>query len=524
MKHLITAAFLGLCPAALAADTFGLVIGIDDYDHVPDLQGAVNDANDIADALTDLGADVTLLLNDAASRAAVMAAWTNIATRAAPGDRIVVTYAGHGSYEPEHIIGSEADGRDENFLLAGFSFTGPGAGERIRDDEIAALIALSPQAEVVFVADSCHSGTVSRNIRPVLGYRYVIGGKLADDPLPPPPPRSDASEGRDQAALFLAAVDDSEKVPEFLIEGQPRGALSYSFAQGLRGAADSDQDGAFTKDEIARFVRRSIRDISQGVQAPRISQSGDLGRVILAMQEPRSPAPAIILTNPFEKALRGLPPVRVAHNGGAFGDEVLAGLDGINMVEDIRQADVFTDFDDNQIRSTVGDVLLPLNRAMPATSLQNAAQKYRVINAIVSASPRATLSVEFAQGDGNYQTGDQITVQIKGRTTDHLTLLAVAPNGDVGLLYPLQGDGLNDPDTVPPADPLNITLEVTPPYGADHIIAIETASAAPDLRATLGALNDANADTSVLWDVLRTAVLRLPEQPQIAVFPFHTQP
>ncbi|MDJ0640665.1 MAG: caspase family protein, partial [Paracoccaceae bacterium] len=60
---------------AHAQQTFGLVIGIDEYTYVSDLHGAVNDAEDIADALTALGGEVTLLLNANATRDAILGAW-----------------------------------------------------------------------------------------------------------------------------------------------------------------------------------------------------------------------------------------------------------------------------------------------------------------------------------------------------------------------------------------------------------------------------------------------------------------
>ncbi len=523
MKILATALSLGLATTpALAERTFGLVIGIDEYDHVPDLQGAVNDARDIADALAGIGADVTVLLNEQATRSAIYEAWGDIAARVEPGDRFVISYAGHGSYEPEYVIGSEADGRDENFLLAGFAFRGEDAAERIRDDEIAQLIALTPEAEVVFLADSCHSGTVSRNVTPVLGYRYVIGGTLSDDPLPPPPPRTSASEGREDVALFLAAVDESEKVPEFLIDGKPRGALSYSFAAGLRGPADTDGNGEMTKEELATYVRRSVRGISQGLQAPQISPRGDNARVLFALNAAATSEPVIIETSPFEKTLAGLPPLNVAHNGGTFGDTVLRQIEGVAVAEDVRLADAFADFDANQLRTTIGDTLLEMDASDPVPGLIRALDKIRVTKAIDAAAPADLLDVRFAEGDRTYRTGERITVKITGRSTPYITLMAVAPDGTVALLYPYRGEGVEDPATIAPTEPLELTLQITPPYGADHVIAIETSEPPDDLRAVMETLDRQGARSDKLWEVLRTAVLRLPTKPRIALFPFHT--
>ncbi len=271
--HRLAALLLATCLAgpALAQTTYALVIGVDSYDSIPGLSGAVNDARDIADALTGIGAQTVLLTDHDASREAIIAEWTRLAEQAQPGDRLIVTYAGHGSNEAEAIAGEEVDGRDENWLLAGFSPFGEAAGERIRDNEIAALIGLNPAVQVILVSDSCHSGTVSREIMPVLGYRYYrTDGTLADDPLPPlpPPPAEGAEFGA--LALYMGAVPDAEQVPEFLIDGAPRGALSWAFAAGLRGGADGDGDGVVSARELEGFVRTQVRDISRGLQRPQI--------------------------------------------------------------------------------------------------------------------------------------------------------------------------------------------------------------------------------------------------------------
>ncbi len=298
MRGLVPLACLTLAASpALADQTFALVIGIDAYQSIPALSGAVNDARDIADALAGQGAETVVLTDGQASRAAILAAWADLAARTGPGDRLIVTYAGHGSNEVEATPGEETDGRDENWLLAGFAPFGPASGERIRDNEIAALIALAPQAEVILISDSCHSGTVSREIAPVLGYRYYrTDGTLADDPLPPPPPRPSGEEEMVDLALYMGAVPDDQQVPEFLIDGQPRGALSHAFADGLRGLADADSDGRITAGEMERFVRAEVREVTRGLQRPQIAAAMALDDSLLP--GPPDDAPPVVGTGP----------------------------------------------------------------------------------------------------------------------------------------------------------------------------------------------------------------------------------
>ncbi|MFN8993668.1 MAG: hypothetical protein ACK5X3_08435, partial [Pseudomonadota bacterium] len=73
----------GWSSPALAAK-YGLVVGIHAYQApVPALAGAVNDANDIADALTRSGArQVIKLTDEQATRAAVTAGWETLLGKA----------------------------------------------------------------------------------------------------------------------------------------------------------------------------------------------------------------------------------------------------------------------------------------------------------------------------------------------------------------------------------------------------------------------------------------------------------
>ncbi|MEO8666887.1 MAG: caspase family protein, partial [Bauldia sp.] len=155
-------------PAHAADALYGLIVGIDDYlGTVNDLQGAVNDAAGIAAALRAAGADEVIELHDGqATKAAIRAGWQKLVAKAEPSDTIVFSYAGHGGQEPEppgrH---GEADGLNENFLLAGYQGEGPGSLERIVDDEMYEWLkeADNKGIEVVLVADSCHSGTMFRS-------------------------------------------------------------------------------------------------------------------------------------------------------------------------------------------------------------------------------------------------------------------------------------------------------------------------------------------------------------------------
>lgn len=497
-RVLILLALVFLPVSAEAERLFGLVVGIDDYAFVPDLHGAVNDAEDIADALATLGAEVTLLTDADATRAAILGSWEAIIRSARPGDRLVVSYAGHGSNEPEHRPGSEADGRDENFLLAGFAPHGTAASERILDDEIADLLARSADLEVIFIADACHSGTVTRDLNPTLGYRYVTPARMETGSLPPPPPPpSGDADGKDSVELFLAAVSETEKVPEVLIDGTPRGALSYAFAAGLRGAADLDGDRILTKGEIEAHVRRTVRQVSDGAQMPQSEPAGRENAPLVALPSVAPiPQVAVSLT---ERGFAELPPVSVSPHGAWVG---VTGVRATGQAQLRREGAT--------IYSSVGDRLA--HAAGPRT-LQAVADKHRLVAALnrIAASG---VAIGFNSGDRVYRDGETLVVYVEDRSARNLTLLNLAADGTISILYPLRDMG--DPASSDPSERVVLPVGVMAPFGADHVIAIETDGPATALRKGL-ALLEGGRDMAALWDLLRRSGGR------VDLFPFFTE-
>lgn len=135
-----------------------VVVGINDYPGTNgDLKGCVNDANDWAQVLTDLGYTNALLLDAAATKAAVVANLRAAVALSRFGDRIVFTYSGHGTWLPDRD-GDEADGRDEALVCYDYR-----DGGLITDDELHAIFSeVRFGVRVTIVSDSCHSGSVSR--------------------------------------------------------------------------------------------------------------------------------------------------------------------------------------------------------------------------------------------------------------------------------------------------------------------------------------------------------------------------
>lgn len=95
--------------AARAGRAWAVVIGIDEYDHVPRLTYAVADAQGVSEVLREQGFQVTTLTNEEATRRAILQELGDkLVERVGPDDRVVIFFAGHG--EDKQAPGGPADG------------------------------------------------------------------------------------------------------------------------------------------------------------------------------------------------------------------------------------------------------------------------------------------------------------------------------------------------------------------------------------------------------------------------------
>lgn len=95
----------------------------------------------------------TTLLTRAATTATLLGMLSSLAATLWSGDRLLVTFAGHGAQVPD-ANGDEAAGVDETWVMY---------DRMLIDDELyAALSRFRAGVGVVIIADSCHSGTSAR--------------------------------------------------------------------------------------------------------------------------------------------------------------------------------------------------------------------------------------------------------------------------------------------------------------------------------------------------------------------------
>ncbi|TAH50170.1 MAG: caspase family protein [Betaproteobacteria bacterium] len=235
-----------------------LCIGINDYPGTDsDLSGCVNDARDWTATLQGRGFTVTTLVDAEATRAAMVSAIGTLIRDAQPGDTIIFTYSGHGTWV-EDKDGDEPDGRDEALCPHDITRAGP-----LLDDDIRLLFdRRAAGVRLLLISDSCHSGSVTRGDESDLDPggprpRYLPPAAWMKPDTLPAAPRASAMNliggmRRTGGDLLLAGCRDEEYSWDTGFGGRPNGAFTYYALKTLK------QDKPETYDAWHAAIRRYL--------------------------------------------------------------------------------------------------------------------------------------------------------------------------------------------------------------------------------------------------------------------------
>lgn len=137
------------------ANRYAIIIGISDYaGTVNDLNYCDDDAIDFRNALLGMGwkdSDIVLLIDENATRIAILSAINGLKEKEGPGDEVVFFYSGHGS------TGEANDGDDERKDECIIPYECQ-QDYFIWDGELRAAFSLFDSQRMLFVFDSCYSG------------------------------------------------------------------------------------------------------------------------------------------------------------------------------------------------------------------------------------------------------------------------------------------------------------------------------------------------------------------------------
>jgi hypothetical protein len=132
---------------------YAIVIGINQYEHLSELQTAVNDAKKIGRLLKDnFGFEIRSLINKRASRNSIVKTINEFRKILSSNDKLLIYYAGHGYFDKvtgkAYWLPTDAEKSDDtNWILA----------ERVTSN-----LKRIDAKQILIVSDSCYSGTFMR--------------------------------------------------------------------------------------------------------------------------------------------------------------------------------------------------------------------------------------------------------------------------------------------------------------------------------------------------------------------------
>lgn len=459
-----------------------LIIGIDAYRHVKPLKGAVADARDIESALKRRGVqDITALIDLKADRAAILSSINNLLGRVGPRDLVILSLAGHGAQEPERVRGTQPDGVENVFLLPGFETSGAGSQQRILGAEFYHFLKQfeARGAHVIFVADTCFGGGMTRDIDPrseEMSFRQVPSYRMSGDQLQPIAAAADEllTEANFDRTTFLAAVDRKTKAPEVTIPGISgfRGALSYAVARAIEGNAADPGDGRTTVKELFGNVRQVVYQLSNERQ--NIVTAAPVGvdpntEVIFQLVRSPDAEPPHQADGPATSASPAAPvdtrPLKIASldGKGSHFSEIKGQQAPFKIVAPVDHPDLTWDPASHDVLAW-GDVIAYGVEPSDLPSIIDRAVAIRDLKLMANNAPQP---IKVTPDDSLHRNSSLVHIEIPGVASRAMILLNIAGDGTVELLYPIGSDPyiLRNPS-------YSFPVRVRKPYGSDQLIVI----------------------------------------------------
>ncbi|CUS76972.1 Outer membrane protein beta-barrel domain-containing protein [Candidatus Kryptonium thompsonii] len=270
--------------------SWALIIGINEYQSLPRLNGAVRSAKMIREKLVrEFGFDpenVIELYDDQATRENILKAFDRLMDprRVSKEDRIFIYFAGHG-------VTRQVGGKDKGYIMPVDGVMEKYASTAISTDQLHEFQEAIPAKHVFFAMDACYSGTI-----------FTRGIGLAEERYTSVPEALKRFTAK-TARVAITAGSKDEQVMDLADQGLS--VFAFYFLKALDGDADVNRDGLITSSEIADFVAKNVR-----FRAPQNPQYGRLpgdeggefvfvrSRQVVTEEKPVQPQQVIIKEEP----------------------------------------------------------------------------------------------------------------------------------------------------------------------------------------------------------------------------------
>ena len=371
--------------------------------------------------------------------------------------------------------GADQRGVNEQIALAGFSYEDAGRSEVVVNKELRALLYRldAKGVDVLVVMDSCFGGGMRGvDVRSApIRVRQLTGGTSAGSfQAIATTPVEVRAEVRDMPHVtFLGGASANSVVPETsgLQPDTTRGALSVFVARAIEGAASPEP--VVTPERLFRYVPQNVRQKTNERQnvdlEPRSRDRAVLDRAVFRFRSdngaPPSPDQTEVQTISSE-------PVRVAIVGGdasAFSRIVKRRASYIQE-RDPANADLVWDPARAEVVSR-GDLVMQF---VDGAKMGGIIDRTFALKQLQKLSERRVLDAQLSGGGRIYVRGDGPEVVLRDLPSSEVVVFNIAADSEVQTLLPAPAGQGACPR--PSDGQWACKLNVTPPYGADSIVAI----------------------------------------------------
>jgi hypothetical protein len=220
-----------------------LLIGVAHYPHVqPQLPVVLDDVAALEVLLTDparcgyRAAQVTRLVDEAATKDGMVAALGALAQRVGPEDTAIVYFSGHGMRNP-------AGGDAQQYVLPYDARMADLAGTAIRGDQMTALLREVKAGRLLVIFDSCHSGGAVDSKAPT-----DLAHGLSDDYY------AGLAQGRGRVVMASSLPEEES----LILRGAANSLFTTHLLAALRGAGPTLGDGYVRVFDLFRHVARHV--------------------------------------------------------------------------------------------------------------------------------------------------------------------------------------------------------------------------------------------------------------------------
>ena len=357
----------------LYANSYALVIGVDDYARWMDLSNAVGDAKKVANALERKGFSVQLETNLKADALEQVLEDFFYTKGAAPDARLFVWFAGHGYTLDGQGYVIPSDGYHPK---NGVAFRRKALSLKRFEEYV-----LSARSKHVFaIFDSCFAGTIFDGARSI-----------------PPPAITQATT--QPVRQFISSGGANQEVSD-------DGTFAQLFVDAIEGRRDAaGADGYLTGSELGHFLYESVANYSNNTQTPHYGKlrnprfdQGDFvfkvhaGTVVAAAQVSNEVASAEVLFWEAISTSKNAADYQAyldQYPGGTFAGLARSRIEGLQFKEEGQEPSVYTvDGVDWQMRVR-GDSTVNV-RSGPATTFDIKAKLYGRQRTVVTGAVQET--------------------------------------------------------------------------------------------------------------------------------------